>query len=308
MTIGIATRGPRAGLAAWRALLAAELLGRGEIGGFCVFTWRDAAGEFRQLVTQQGGTSGLPELPPGWQEAEFAAIISSGPNRPEPLSQFLPFDTAHGLVTGHRLPTSRTTAGEALNLAALALMRQGRLSPESLAELLAGPAMDAGLICLPLKGPVVLANSPRVETRDDHGRHLREEGPKVAAVLHNSIHAATLMGHGLAAALTGIAGEALGMGSAAHGIARLPDRVRVIHDGQEAVHLDAAGLVTAIHSADPAYGGIRPGITAIYSRMPVWQGGRRIGHAASEVFARLDTRELHARPGHVARSFVFTRL
>lgn len=308
MTIGIATRGPMAGLAAWRSLLAAELLGRGEIAGFCVFTWRDAKGRFHQVTTQRGGTSGLPELTSGWREAEMAAVISSGPDRAEPLTQFLPCDPDAGLVTGHRLPTSRTAEGTALNLAALTLLKSGGLSAQSLGDLLASPGMDAGLICLPLKGPVVMANAPRVEARDDHGRALREEGPRVAAVLHNSIHAASLAGHALAEALAGIAAETLGLGSARHGIARLPDQIRVVAAAEEAIHLDAEGCVTSLHSADPAYGGIRPGITAIYSRMPVWQGGRMVGHAASEVFARLDTRQLHARPSAAARSFVFTRL
>src|SRR5690606_25308232 len=158
---------------------------------------------------------------------------------------------------GHRLPTSRTAEGEALNLAALALMRQGALTPERLEALLASPAMDAGLICLPVKGPVVIGNSPRVEGRDDHGRHLRERGAFVPAVLHNSIHPGCRTGYALAEAVAGIAGETLGLGAAGHSIARLPDRLRVQPAQTEALHLDAEGCVIALHSAGPSYGGIR---------------------------------------------------
>ena len=43
MTIGIAVRGPGAGLAAFKALAAVEKIGRGAIGGFCLLYTSDAA-------------------------------------------------------------------------------------------------------------------------------------------------------------------------------------------------------------------------------------------------------------------------
>lgn len=308
MTIGIAARGTNAGRAVLRGLLAAELLGRGEIAGFCTFAWRDKSGAFRYATTQRGGTADLGPVPREACEAGWAALISSGPDRAEPLTQFLATSGEAGLVTGHRLPTSRTATGAVLNEVALALMAQGKLSQATLDALLAAPGMDAGLICLPLKGPCVMANASRVEGRDDQGRALIDEGERVVAVLHNSITTVRHHGNALAETVAEIASDAMGGQGAAHGIASLPDQIRVTAAAEDAIHLDAEGRVAAIHSCDPAYEGIRPGITAIYTRTPVWQQGRLIGHAASEVFARVDTRVLHARATDVARSFVFTRL
>lgn len=288
MTIGIATRGARAGLAALRALRAAEALGRGEIGGFAVFVWRGAEGGLHHATTQNGGSRGLA-LPAGWEEAGHAAIISSGPDRPEPLLQFLPAQAGVGLVTGHRLPASPLPGGEALNAHVLARMAAGGLDQQGLEALLAAaPGLDAGLICLPLAGPCLIANAPRVEGRDDLGRFLHEDAAATCAILHNSICSASLHGDALAAALGGVALEAMGRGRAAHGLAELPDRLRVRPAAAEAVELDAAGAVLAVHSADPAYAGGRRRITAIYAGTPVVQGGARVGRVLSEVFSALE--------------------
>lgn len=306
MTIGIATRGPQAGLAAWRALLAVELLGRGEIGGFGVFAWRDADGALHHATTQRGGTLGLT-LTGNWANATHAALISSGPDRAEPLVQFLPGDPAVGLVTGHRLPSSPLPDGRPLNLAALAAMRQG-LTQDGLETLLAqGPAMDAGLICLPWQGPVLMANSPRVAGRDDLGRHLMQGETAACAILHNSIYAARLHGNALATALGAIAAEAMGLGAAPLALATLPDRLPVIAADHEAVDLDASGTAFALHSADPAYFGPKPSITAIHTGIPVRQAGRLLGHAVTEAFADLRGGQLIGRPGAALRSFLYRR-
>lgn len=290
MTIGIATRGMCAGLAALRALRAAEALGTGEIGGFAVMVWRAADGGLRHATTQQGGAGGLA-MADGWQEARHAAIISSGPNRPEPLLQFLPADAGIGMVTGHRLPSSALPGGAALNAHVLALMGQGLDQTALEAVLESAPGLDAGLICLPLDGPCLIANAPRVGMRDDLGRFVHQ-GAVTCAILHNSIHAARLHGDALAAAVGGIALEAMGQGGAAYALAELPDRLPVRRAAFEAVELDATGAVVALHSADPAYAGGRPRITAIYSGTPVMQRGARIGVVRSEVFSDLQPRLL----------------
>lgn len=288
MTIGIATRGARAGLGALRALCAAEALGRGEIGGFAVFVWRGADGGLCHATTQTGGARALT-LPAGWEAAGHAAIISSGPDRPEPLLQFLPAQAGVGLVTGHRLPSSPLPGGEALNAHVLARMAAGGLDQRGLAALLAAaPGLDAGLICLPLAGPCLIANAPRVETRDDLGRFLHEDAAATCAILHNSICSASLQGDALAAALGGVALEAMGQGRAAHVLAVLPDRLPVRPAAAEAVEIDAAGAVLAVHSADPAYAGGRRRITAIYAGTPVMQAGARVGVVMSEVFSALE--------------------
>lgn len=308
MTIGIATRGPGAGLAAWRALLAAELLGRGEIGGFCVFVWWGAAGRFQHATTQRGGTAGL-DLSGDWADATLAGLISSGPDRPEPLTQFLPVDDGAGLVTGHRLPSSPLPDGRPVNSAALAAMMQGGFDPAGLQALLtAAPALDAGLICLGPTGPALIANAPRVASRDDLGSHLTDDGDgPVAAVLLNSIFAARLAGDTLAANLAAIAAEAMGADPAPLGLARLAAPLAVQPAGQEAVEIDATGRVVAIRSDDPAYFGPKPRITAVYSNMPVWQAGRRVGHAASEVFADLRGGVLWPGGSAVDQSFLYRR-
>ncbi|MPT29156.1 MAG: hypothetical protein E2602_20150, partial [Achromobacter sp.] len=89
MTIGIAAYGSNAGAAVRAAALGAELLGHGAIGGFAVFAVLDEAGRVHHAACQRGGVTTL-DLPPAWLRARHAALIESGPDRPEPLAQFLP--------------------------------------------------------------------------------------------------------------------------------------------------------------------------------------------------------------------------
>src|ERR1700686_2557427 len=111
MTIGIAARGPNAGLAVYRSLRAAERVGTGSIGGFATFAAITADGKLLRHETQRGGTSTLfiegestgTEPPPEVAAATSAAVISSGPDRPEP-EKLLSADPLAGLVTGHRMP------------------------------------------------------------------------------------------------------------------------------------------------------------------------------------------------------------
>ena len=110
MTIGIAARGPNAGLAIYRSLRAAERVGSGSIGGFATFAVITADGKLLRYETQRGGTSTLfiegeitgTDPPPEVAAATRAAVISSGPDRPAPES-FLCADPLAGLVTGHRI-------------------------------------------------------------------------------------------------------------------------------------------------------------------------------------------------------------
>ena len=304
MTIGIATRGPDAGLAALRILQAVEALGSGAIGGFAVLHWRETDGRLAHAVTQDLGSLTL-ELPEGWHRARHAAIISSGPNRPEPLIQFVPGDSAAGFVTGHRLPTSLLPDGRVINQAALAAMAAGTLDQAGLEAMLAeGPAMDAGLICLPIEGPVLAANAPRVDSRDDIGRFVHDARGITCAILHNSIHAATLHGDALAQAAGAIGIETMGGPQAAHVLAFAPERLPVRAAPREAVEIEAQGRVIALHSADPAYRGGRPRITAIYESTPVIMQGRQVGRVMSEVFASLEPDCLLPGP---RRAFVWVR-
>lgn len=288
MTIGIATRGPRAGLAAYRALQAVELLGRGAIGGFAVFVWRDDKGAVHHAETQDLGSLSMT-MADGWRDARHAAIISSGPNRPEPLIQFLPAQGDVGMVTGHRLPSSRLPDGGVINQRALQRMAAGGFDEPALAALLSeGPGMDAGLICLPLTGPVLACNAPRVTGRDDVGQFIANSGAVACAILHNSIYAAELSGDGLAQALGLMALETMGQGAAPYVIATLPDRLLVVQGATEALTLDGGGKPIRLQSANPVYGDARAHITAVYSGTPILQQGAVVGRVLTEVFSALE--------------------
>ncbi|MCD0502879.1 DUF6963 family protein, partial [Bordetella petrii] len=142
MTIGIAASGPRAGAAVRAALLGAELLGRGAIGGFAVYAVLDQDGVLHHCQTQRGGVGQL-DMPSAWLDARVAAAISSGPDRPEPLAQFLPGANGVGLVTGHRLPNRAGRDGVPLNQAVLARLARGQEPRQAVdAVMTANPEVD----------------------------------------------------------------------------------------------------------------------------------------------------------------------
>lgn len=198
MTIGIAVFGRRAGLAAFRALRAVEAVGRGAIGGFVSFVVIDRDGILRRAETQRGGTRTLftagesvgVDPPDEVANGPLAVLMSSGPDRPVPLSQFTPGDPNVGLVTGHRLPNMPGVDGTPLNENVLLRLADG-LSPEAAisAELERNPEADAGLIALSRSGQMALGNTALVAARSDIGAALVDApdiGLKVA-VLHNAI-------------------------------------------------------------------------------------------------------------------------
>jgi len=134
MTIGIGAYGPNAGWAVYDALKAAEKVGSGAIRGFVTFAAIGEGGVLYRADTQRGGsmtlftegeTTGV-EPPPLVATARFAGLISSGPDRPEPLAQYLTADPKGGLVTGHRIPPTTGVSGEAMNCEALGLMVSGK--------------------------------------------------------------------------------------------------------------------------------------------------------------------------------------
>lgn len=203
MTIGIAVSGPMAGLATFMALRAVERVARGALGGFVSFVALDDDGQLLTACTQRGGTTTLfteaeatgVMPPPAVASARLAGLISSGPNRPEPLIQFTPADPAAGLVTGHRLPNMPGPGPEGerdgpVNRAVLERLRQGDSPKEAVEAVLAAhPRADAGLIALARDGRIYAADSELVQKRPDRGRFLGEDPATGArcAVLHNSI-------------------------------------------------------------------------------------------------------------------------
>lgn len=186
MTIGIAAVGPHAVSVVIDALRATETLGAGAIGGFAVLTVMDHNGATHSCETQEGGSTQLV-IPDSWLGYERAALISSGPHRPPPLSQFLASQNHVGLVTGHRLP-NREVNGAPLNKTALQQLALGQTAQEAVTIALdADPECDAGLIALSATGALALANSARVQRRLDVYTAMHQHGDSSIALLMNSI-------------------------------------------------------------------------------------------------------------------------
>jgi hypothetical protein len=197
MTIGIAAVGPGAGMAVFDALGAVERVGWGAIGGFVTFVALTGRGELLRFETQRGGTATLfidgektGVVPPKIvADAVMAALMSSGPDRPEPLSQFVAAASGAGIVTGHRLPNAPGVSGIPVNEAALSLMRSGKSARQAVKSVLAeNPKADAGLIAIDAGGAIFSANSERVQDRPDLGHARAATGGSVVEVLHNAIH------------------------------------------------------------------------------------------------------------------------
>ncbi len=287
MTLGIAAHGPHAGVAVRQAVVAAELLGHGEIGGFAVFAVIDAQGQMQQRCVQQGGITAL-DLPPDWLAASHAAVITSGPHRPEPLTQFLPGRHGIGLVTGHRLPNRPDVrSGQPLNIGVLDAMAAG-LHPQAAVDQLlqANPQADAGLIALSAQGSIGCANSARVAQRPDAGQACWGDAQASFALLHNAIYAGT----DIAACLAGLLRAALqahAPHTASHQLLRLAQPVPVVAAAADCVQVDAQWRVLRVESADPFMAQAAQSITLLPLAMPVQCNGQLLGHIATELFAQV---------------------
>ena len=291
MTIGIAAAGNAAGAAVYDAVLGAELLGRGAIGGFAVMAVCGAAGAAEYRVTQRGGVTAL-DVPPSWRDARVAAVISSGPDRPEPLTQFLAGAGGVGLVTGHRLPNLPGQDGVALNQAVLARMAGGTHPQDAVDAVLdAHPEWDAGLIAIDMRGRLGMGNSARVRRRDDLGLARREIPPATLGLLHNSIHARG----DLAADLADLAWSRLLGGPAALRLLVLKQAADLAPAERDCVHVDGAGVIVRLETANPRLASLNRRGTAVYLGTEVRCGGRRIGTATTELYAEL--RAGQALPG-----------
>lgn len=283
MTIAIAAYGPDAGQAVARGLLAAELLGRGAIGGFAVFSVLDGQGGHRQHCCQDGGIGGLA-LDRVSLSAGRVAVISSGPDRPEPLSQFLAAREGVGLVTGHRLPNRPGAAGPPVNRDALDRMAAGLSPAEAVTAVTAeNPEVDFGLIALSADGRIGVANSARVERRADLDDASGSGCGRGYAMLCNSI--CTLPGLSLRRVVGDIVWSALCGEPAHHEIAKLAAPVPIGPATIDRVEIDEEGKVVAIFTADPGAMADSPRSTVIQSRMPVWRNGSLVGSCLSELLA-----------------------
>lgn len=190
MTIGIGCCGTRAGLAVLKALETAEKVCTGAVGGYAVFAAITKTGDIIRAETQRGGVKKLfAEVPFEVIEAPFAAVISSNPDRPEPLSQFVAADVNLGLVTGHRFPQVKNKEGVPLNAAVLERLRDKSAQEAVSSVLKENPNADAGLMAVSIKNEIGFGNSVRVSRRYDAGSSYRydEKTHTCVAILHNAI-------------------------------------------------------------------------------------------------------------------------
>jgi len=292
VTIGVAAHGAAAGAAVLAALAAVEAVGVGEIRGFAVFAAIEADGRLLRAETQRGGHAALlAELDAGGLRARatastVAAVISSGPDRPEPLAQFLP-GSAAGLVTGHRLPNTAGADGVPVNQAALRLLEAGAAPEEAVTRVIAAnPEIDAGLIAVSLDG-VAAAETGRVLRRTERGaaRLSLRGGAAAVAVLHNAIEP----WEGLAALAAGAARAVLEAALPPLPCARLLVGLVLEPGVADALWLDAEGAATRIVSANPGHRTYRGWTSsAVYLGTPVWRDGVRLGIVVGEARCRLE--------------------
>lgn len=256
MTIGIAAYGPNAGIAVLRALAAVEGVGRGAIGGFVSFVALTAEGGIVRASVQRGGTAalfagGLSAVPDGVRTAGVAGLMSSGPDRPEPLSQFTPAIAGVGLVTGHRMPNTIGASGVNLNDEALSLIRLG-YSPEEAVERVveANPDVDAGIIALTGDGRIHAADTTYVQRRGDSGRAVVGTPQEATvAVLHNAIRPH----RPLAALAAEVAMDVMRPADRPDGWITFGEGVRLIAGPLNAVDVDGDGVVKTIIVEDPRF-------------------------------------------------------
>jgi hypothetical protein len=280
MTIGVAANGQKAGAAVRAAVLGAELLGRGAIGGFVVFAILDENRRVRHRVTQRGGIEAL-NLPETWLTAQYAAAISSGPDRPEPLEQFLPGLDGVGLVTGHRLPNTPGVNDIPLNQAVLARLAAGQTPQEAITAVLCEfPEADAGMIAMNASGEIGIGNSARVMRRSDCGRAERTSGGSSVALLHNSIFSQGA----LAERLIDLAWSYL-TGEPTHTrLVFMREPVPIHLSTNDRVHVTDDGTITAVESANLRLQAANRRTTAIYLGSEIWQNGQLVGQAITELF------------------------
>ena len=292
MTIGIAAFGPSAGQAVLAGLNAVESVGIGEIRGFGVFAALCPDGTLVRARTQRGGGPVLlADLGRQGQlsqaeSATVAALISSGPDRPEPLDQFLPGSPA-GLVTGHLLPNTAGRDGVPLNLAVLRRMEAGDAPRGAVPAVIdANPEIDAGLIAVS-QGTLAFAETRRVGRRNDRGQARLDirDGAAGVAVLHNAIQPF----EGLALLAAGAARAVLEAALPPLARFRIEPGITLDLAYTDGVWLTADGAVERIGSANPGHAHYQGWTSsAVYLGTPVYQHDRRVGVTVGEARCRLD--------------------
>lgn len=282
MTIGIAVAGTGAGFTVLDTLARLECMTDGAIGGFVSLATMGSDGCVRRADVQRGGARSLlrSALDPAILAAERAVVMSSGPDRPAPLSQFTPARHGVGLATGHRFPNSLGADGRPLAEAALDLVADGVEPDRACAEVMArNPRADAGLIVLDVAGRIGMANSALVSTYGDAGQARNIGKGHAVAVLHNAIEPSGP----LAALVAEMAMARLRPKSEAVGAVELRAGVPIVtSEAASAVIINADRTVTLRLAT--AYHGDRLWSAGLGPAAPVIEDGRTIGHALEDPF------------------------
>ena len=294
MTIGIAASGENAGLAVFRALRAVEAIGSGCIGGFVSFAAITGAGELVRATTQRGGTSTLfvvnertgTDPPPDIASATIAALMSSGPDRPEPLAQFVAGDAGIGLVTGHRFAHARGANGVAFNQDVLDRMMGGVDIDDAVDGVLdENRHADVGLIGIDVGGNIHARNTDRVADRMDGGsaeHHEPAPGPSIS-ILHNAIHPVA----GIAAMAADIAMETMRPTWTPEFWIEASAGLRVLPGERNVVRVDSDLCVLEIATTDLSLLRGRRDGSPIYIGSQVWQDGKCLGYTVFEPYVVL---------------------
>ncbi len=189
MTICIAAYGQNAGRAILNALAAVEAVGSGAIGGF-VSAVALSSDQCMRAETQLGGTAQLAfeQSKVLFEQASIAGLISSGPNRPSPLSDFLPAIPGVGLVTGHRSPSSSGASRIPYNQQVLQGLQAGMTSRAAVDVIVSSnPRADAGFIAMTCDGIGFAGNTDEVLKRPDVGSASAQRNGASVLVMHNAI-------------------------------------------------------------------------------------------------------------------------
>lgn len=190
MTIGLAAAGPDAGRAILETLAEVEAFAQGAIGGFVSVAALTDGGEVCRAEIQRGGARTLQAQGPTCSllSAGRAVLMSSGPDRPTPLSHFTPALSGVGLATGHRFPNTPGIGGRPPNLDVLDLLAAGLAPGEACDRVMArNPAADAGLLVLGLDGRIGCSDSALVQGYPTRGGGVCNGAGWSAGVVHNAI-------------------------------------------------------------------------------------------------------------------------
>jgi hypothetical protein len=312
MTISIAAHGPNAGLAVYRSLRAAELVGTGSIGGFAAFGAISAEGRLLRHETQRGGTSTLfiegeitgTEPPPEVAAAASAAVISSGPDRPEP-EKLLRAEPLAGLVTGHRMPSATGVDGIPVNQQALDLMKRGQSAQVAVDAVLdRNPEVDAGLLAIDRSGQVYGRNSTRVLRRPDLAEARASRSGASVVVFYNAIRPHTV----LAGLVTEIALDTMVGIPKPDGQIKVNAGTPVIVGRETAIYCDTNNVATHVTGNELE---VRIGwraCTGIDLGSPVYRGSKLIGHTMFETRMSFQDGKLTFVSGQKFVSFGYRRV